>query len=139
MAHAVQAGPATEHGMKGSFGVEDIGLTSSEERLARQLGTIGSVARSRRPWMAELTGLCPVDGFARRPLRPKRDYAEANSRGTRGVWCFWTLEAGRVYETRYRTTWTKWHHRFLIVTTTGDVEDVSEGQVRAWLANVTSA
>lgn len=125
--------------MKASFRAEDIGFQPGQERIYRQWGISKHMASGQRPWVAELTGLCSDYGFQRRFLTAKRDYAHANSRGTRGVWCYWVLEAGCVYETRYRSTWDRWHHRFLMVTEDGEVKDVSEEKVRGWLRNVTSA
>lgn len=124
--------------MKASFRAEAMGFQPHEERTYRGLGIAQDMARRQRPWVAELTGLCPNYGFQRRFLRPKRDYADANSRGTRGVLFYWTLESGFLYETRYRSTWDRWHHRFLLVTSDGEIQDVTEEEVRGWLANVVS-
>lgn len=122
--------------MKASFRAEDIGLKPGEERKLCQFGMLRDMQRRNRPWVAELTGLCPTRGLQRRFLKPHRDYMGANSRGSRGVWCYWTLDAGHLYETRYRSTWDRHHHRYLMVTADGEIADVTEEEVHTWLANV---
>lgn len=91
-----------------------------------------------RPWVARLAGLSDRYRYDREFVQAKADYREANSRGTRGVWFWWTLESGNVYETRYRTSWERWTHRFLTVTPEGDVVDLTEEEVRTCLANAAS-
>lgn len=123
--------------MKTSFDVEAIGLDASTAKTAAMLGITREMNRQNRPWVAELTGLSRKFDYERRFLRPKADYKHANSTGKRGVRFFWTLEAGRIYETRYRTSWKDWRHRFMIVTECGEIRDVTEEEVRGWLENVT--
>lgn len=48
--------------------------------------------RPHRPWVADVT-----DGD-RRFLRGHKDYSEANGTGSRGVYVYYHLEPGRVYE-----------------------------------------
>lgn len=124
--------------MKASFRAEYIGFQPSEEARFRQIGALREMERRNRPWVAELTGLDELGQFQRRFVTAKRDFRTANSRGSRGVWCFWTLDAGGLYETRYRTSWNDWHHRFLAVNEHGEIVDVTEQKAREWLRNTTS-
>jgi hypothetical protein len=124
--------------MKQVFSAEAIGLTPEEERRAARAGTQREANRAARPQVDELTGLMLCGAFLRRSVKARSDYTHANGRGTRGVWCFWTLECGPVYHARYRTDWTDWHDRYLTVAPDGRIIDVTEKEARAWLENVTS-
>lgn len=121
--------------MKGVLGAEAIGLTPQEERTFQGFGLKDWANRRNRPWVAELLGFDLRYTYRREFVRPKIDYTHANSRGTRGVWFWWTLDSGRVYEARYRSTWTQWHHRWLTVTADGDLKDLTEEEVRQWLSD----
>ncbi len=125
--------------MKTVFAAELIGLSPPEHRHAQAAGTLERSRRLARPRLAELTGLFGR-GFARRELRPKQDWSQANSRGTRGVWLYWTLTAGPLYEAVYRTAWDKPHTvRYLYVTADGDLVDTTEEEVRLWLSHLQPA
>jgi hypothetical protein len=122
--------------VKATFGVEAIGLHPADMRLARRWGRMRVAVNAARPWLQELVGLDEVGGFRSVAVRERRDYRESNSAGTRGTWWWWTLDAGHIYETSYRSTWTQWHHRYITVTADGQVQDMTEEEVRACLRNV---
>lgn len=124
--------------MKQVFSAEAIGLTPQEERTFRAADALRQARRAALPWVNELTGVMLSGAFLSRRLKPKADYTHANSKGTRGVWLFWTLECGPVYQARYRTTWTDWHERILTVAPDGRILDVTEEEAREWLANARS-
>lgn len=63
--------------------------------IAYAIEEVGGVGRS---WVAEITGLNDVYVFARKFLRPVRDYGEANSVGTRGVVALYMLREAAIYE-----------------------------------------
>lgn len=121
--------------MKAAFGAELIGLDTSTDITARMLGMNREFNRMNRPWVAELVALSERYGYARAFVRHKADYRQANSRGTRGIWFWWTLESGRVYEAKYRVTRSGgWVHRFVTVTDDGDIKDLTEEEVKACLS-----
>ncbi len=121
--------------MKAAFGVEAIGLDPGQERDARRWRMQGDLAREMRPWCAELVGFDLRYGFRRRFLRPKIDYTAANSRGSRGVWFWWTLAEGRFYEAKYPVTWQRHRRLFLTATRDGDLrEDLTLEEVQQWLS-----
>jgi hypothetical protein len=62
-------------------------------------------APRRQPWVAHLTGLCSRYGLRRVFLRGQKDYTKANSVGSRGVYCFYTLEEGLLYEVHALLSW----------------------------------
>lgn len=117
--------------MKAVFTAEAFGWGSSRQRERRRPFDV------RRPHADELIGLDGSD-YRCRWVRPVLDWRHMNSTGNRGAYFCWTLEAGRIYRVSYRESWTRWVDRLLTVTEDGAIVDVTEGQVRAWLANVTS-
>jgi len=117
--------------VKAAVAAEAVGIDPGRERTFRQLGIGADMYRSRRPWVAELLGPCPVYGYQRSFLDAEIDYTNANGRGTRGVMYRWVLESGRFYQAQYPTNWTRVERRFLTVTKDGDVEDITEDLILA--------
>lgn len=56
------------------------------------------------PWVARITGPDPRFGFAREFLRGQKDYSEANSVGSRGVYLYFALPPG-IYEVNDLVSW----------------------------------
>jgi hypothetical protein len=123
----VAALPATGTFM-GSWTAEKIGPSA----LTFTHWTMGSGT----PWVAEITGFrSRGSGFHRRFLTAKRDYTNANSRGTRGIEFFWELESGPVYEAHWPKNWSKSDRAYLIVDADGVVQYLEREQVEAWLVH----
>lgn len=57
-----------------------------------------------RPWVAKITGLDDRFGFKREFQRGTRDYSQANSTGSRGIFCYYPLKPG-LYEINERLSW----------------------------------
>ena len=76
---------------------------------------IGDGTPRRRPagvW--ELTGLSPGEGgFLKRVLSPHKDYSKANSVGSRGVFAFYLLEEGKIYEVMSPQSWGNTNHYYV--------------------------
>lgn len=142
--------------MKAAFGAEAIGLGLGDPQTAALLQAIPQVADALgvqmrrgkpvdplnpRPWVAEITGTHPTWRWDRKFLPARVDYTHANSRATRGVWFWWTLESGHVYEARYRTSWASGQHRRYITVDDigGDIIDLSEEEVTAWLSDCSAS
>lgn len=126
--------------MKAAFRAEAVGFGTNDlwELCRRRYGWTSNP--SDRPWVAEITGRDDRYGYARVFIQEKRDYRESNNKATRGVWFWWTLETGRIYETRYRTTWNGgFQRRFLRVTDDGAVEDMSREEVETWLVKTSES
>lgn len=58
-----------------------------------------------RAWVARITGNDQKYGLAREFLRFKRDYAESNSIGSRGVYQWYELEEGALFEVNAPLSW----------------------------------
>lgn len=59
-----------------------------------------------KAWVARLVGLNKQYVFEREFLSGKKDYAEANSNGSRGVYRWYDLEEGDIYEISDPQSWT---------------------------------
>jgi len=99
--------------------------------LDRLTGGTGSFRN--RYWAAEITGLDPRYKFARRFLLCKKDYRQANSVGTRGVYAYYELDEGKVYEVSSPRSWNRTDRYFCRVGLDGDIITMAEGEVLAWL------
>ena len=124
--------------MKAAFRAEAIGLGPLAGGWSSHAAP-GHKADRRQPWVAEITGLHPRFGFAREFVPRKTDYRDASRSGERGAMCWWTLESGRLYEARYRVTWDKWVTRYLTVSESGEISDLTEEEVRACLSAISAA
>lgn len=115
--------------MKAAFGAEAIGWERDDLATTLMRSMSSGYSEPGRPWVAEITGLSERYRYAREFLPAKADFKDANSKGTRGVWFWWTLDAGRVYETWYRTSWNACERRFITVTDDGEIKDLTETDV----------
>lgn len=68
------------------------------------------------PWVADITE-------GRTFLAPLRDYAQANGRGSRGIYDTFILRPGRVYEVNEITGWTS-HRRYRCRVVAGRLEEL---------------
>lgn len=132
--------------MKAAFSAEAIGLGNDAE-LAMLYAVAQAASPSAapllrpkgcRPWVAEITGTDPRYGLARRFLPHKTDYRGSNSKATRGVMFWWTLEPGRLYQARYRVSWQKWEERFLTVTDDGGIRDLTAEEAARWASGISA-
>ncbi len=85
-----------------------------------------------RPWVAKITGRDDEYGYAREFLSNSRDYRNANRKGTRGVECWYTLDAGNFYEV-FAWESTSRNRRYFVKVVDGDVVEVEKDEVEAWL------
>jgi hypothetical protein len=91
-----------------------------------------------RPWVARITGTDPRYRFKREFIpRQARDYSEANSVGSRGVYAYYTLSDG-VYEVSERVSW-KRTARYFIRVADGQIEEIGEEEVLECLSESASA
>lgn len=81
-----------------------------------------------RPWVARLTGLDARFGFARTFQRGQKDYSEANSVGSRGVYLHFPLEMG-LYEVFALVTWTRSRRYFIRVDADAAITEISKEEV----------
>jgi hypothetical protein len=70
----------------------------------------------------------------KRKLYPKKDYTKANSVGSRGVYAFYFLENGKVYEVKKPTSWKSSDHYFCRIENNQEVKMSAEETIK-WLRN----
>lgn len=88
---------------------------------------------SQGPWVAELVGLSPQYGFERQFLPSKKDYRESNSIGSRGVYRYFELRPGPMYEVSHKVAWKRRDRYFCRVAEDG-LRRLSQEEVRACLS-----
>ena len=65
-------------------------------------------------------------------LRGNWDYAEANSKGSRGVYVHYILESGRLYQVASPTSWKNSRHFFCIVDDDGEIIELTKEHAVEW-------
>jgi len=60
-----------------------------------------------RPWVARIVGVDDTGRIQREFLRGKKDFSAALGMGARGVYYYYHLRPGHVYEVRELMSWTK--------------------------------
>lgn len=121
--------------MKAAVYAEAIGLrgAAADPLVAAYERQFGNPQRLR-PWCAEIAGRCPRYGVRREFLPARYDYSAANSVGSRGVYAWWTLESGRLYQMASRESWNGgMTRRWLTVTDNGDVCEIGDEEAQRWL------
>lgn len=116
--------------MKAAFSAPAYGWTSHH------------ATRAPMPWCAEITGPDPVHRYQRRFITARVEHPWRTGDTTRPVTYWWTLDHGRLYQARWLTSTRRgaWVTRWFTVTEDGDLRDLTEEEVAAWLnANAGSA
>jgi hypothetical protein len=83
-------------------------------------------------WVAEIRGFGIKSRLDRAFIEGKRDYSKANSKGTRGIFCWHVLESGRVYEVKAMLSWSRQERYFCRVSDDGEILRISEKEVEAY-------
>lgn len=96
------------------------------------LGDITFGKTTKRYWVAEIMGSSPKYKYERKFVRCKKDYSEANSVGSRGVYAYYILDEGRIYEVSSPESWGKTDRYFCTVRNT-ELFKMSEEEVESWL------
>jgi hypothetical protein len=82
------------------------------------------------PWVAKITGKDFHYGYKREFIQGKKDYTHANSKGSRGVFCFFMVENGHVYEVKGSR-----RRYFCKVDNDGEVIEITRKDVDEWINN----
>ncbi len=85
-----------------------------------------------KPWVAEICGRDGRFGYARQFLRPRRDYRQANGKGTRGVFLVYFLTDGRLHEVQAQESWKRWE-RYFCIPATGELQRLGKQEADQWL------
>lgn len=124
--------------MKATLKLEAIGDNTSRAIAGwkRLLGDelMGDI-KIDRPWVAKLTGLFASGKFQHDFLRGNKDYTEANSKGSRGIYFWFTLESGNYYEVNDLQTWKRTERYFCKVNESGEILLVDEREIQVHFEN----
>lgn len=127
--------------MKASLRIEAVGdyMNERQRETVRTIvtdsngfGTLQDNAK-KRYWCAEIIGFNEKFGYDRKFVRAKKDYADSNSIGSRGVFVYYTLDSGKVYEVLHPYNWKKSSRYFCIVSDDGEIVKISEEELKEWL------
>jgi len=102
-------------------------------QTARALPRLFGKGGPSGPWVARLTGLTPTN-FQREFLRGMKDYSQANSVGSRGVYLTFWLDSNDIYEVYHRTAWKNDRRYFCRPTKDGTFQKLTREEARAWLS-----
>ena len=98
------------------------------------LGDLTFGKMPKRYWVAEIKGFCDKFKYTREFLRSKKDYSQANSVGSRGVFAYYILEENKVYEVKSPKTW-KHSDRYFCTVIGGEIFELTQEEVDTWLKN----
>ena len=129
--------------MKASLKIEAIGDDADQSlRFFTDLTNmlvpgLGDVTFGEKPkpsyWVAQITGVHEKYKYERKFLKGKKDYTHSNSKGSRGVYVYYLLESGNVYEVKQPVSWKNTLRYFCIVTEEGEIETVDKEYVDKWI------
>lgn len=119
--------------MKATLGIEAIGWADYQAAREADAGLGCRMFGYPCPaWCAQITGMDMEYGLARKFLRGRVDYSEANSKGSRGVMIWYVLESGNLYEVKERRSWKRTDRYFCAATAAGDIQRIEEGEAIEW-------
>jgi hypothetical protein len=104
-----------------------------DDMFGRLMGSHVIGTNPNVPWVAEIVGLSEKYCFERIFLKFKKDYAQSNSKGSRGVYAWYLLETGKCYEIKERVTWKRWERYFVTTNNDGSYQKLDKEEVFEWL------
>lgn len=107
---------------------------SSRTFERRQMEAYRLGRHSLQPWVARITGIDAQGRIERQFLKAQKDYSQANSTGSRGVWFYYALTSG-CYEVQARETWARSRRYYLQVIDASTAHEISQEGVVQCLAN----
>lgn len=133
--------------MTAAFAIEvighnlDVAIDQAERRggahtLLRRRNAYQIVCTRQTYWVAEITGRDERFGLARKFVRGRMDFSLASDDASRGVWVWYTLHSGRVYEVQRRTTWEVSERLFVTVDEAGELHRMAREEVDQWLSKL---
>lgn len=79
--------------------------------------------------VSEISGIYPSGGLRKVPLRCNKDYSKANSVGSRGVYAYYIVKPGCIYEVHEPVSWKRTKHYFCTVTLDGEIVELTMEEV----------
>lgn len=127
--------------MKASLEIEAIGddvdqlsrlWTNITNDMVPGLGTL-TFGLKKSYWVAQIVGRDAKYRYQRVFLRGRKDYARANSKGSRGVFVYYILESDNVYEVYRPSSWQRQDRYFCTVDNDGSIVRVTQEQAEQWI------
>ena len=87
----------------------------------------------RRQWVAEIIGFSLEYNFTRKFIYGRKDYSNANSVGSRGVYEYFILEQDKFYEVSAPLSWKNSYRYFCTVDDQGKIIEINEESVKQCL------
>lgn len=84
---------------------------------------------TRKTWAAEIVGLYNSGKYVFKFLRGSRDYSQANSVGSRGVYVYYNLQSGKVYCVNHWSSWRCEERWMCRVDERGEMHKISHEEV----------
>jgi len=117
--------------MKATLGLEAIGGFPNNPQTG--FSKIDTLFWMPSPcWVAEILRYGISHKFQKEFLKRRVDYSNANSKGTRGVFCWYILESGHIYEVKEPKSWKCTEQYFCKVSEEGEIERITEKEVEAF-------
>lgn len=106
--------------------------TWSFDKILRYMRRLGP---NKSPsWLAEIVGFDAKGNLNRQFIQGQKDYSEANSTGSRGIFVYYALPSG-IYEVNDRHHWRKVRHYFCRVEGT-QITEINQDEVIECLKSV---
>lgn len=83
-------------------------------------------------WIAEIKGFGIRYRFDRVFVNGNVDYSKSNSKGTRGIFIWYVLESGHIYEVKESLSWSRIEQYFCHVSDDGETIKIPEKEVEAF-------
>ena len=80
-------------------------------------------------WVAKIIGFDPNFKYKREFIKGKKDYLKSNSKGSRGIFIYYLLESGFIYEVKNNSK----RRYFCKVNDDGDIIEISKEEVDQWI------
>ena len=84
-------------------------------------------------WVAEITGFDKKYKYSRQFIKRKIDYANSNSKGSRGLIAEFLLESGKIYDVKSQVSWNRSERYFCTVDNEGEIHKILEEEVNECL------
>ena len=98
-------------------------------------GTKAFKGWGRNHWVAEITGFHEKYKYERKFLSYKKDHTYSNSTGSRGVYAYYVLEEGKLYEVSSPESWST-IDRYFCTVKNGEIKKLSREEATQWLKNI---
>lgn len=129
--------------MKATLGIEYIGERQDAElalfsaKLSQVSPGLGRAVvgntRPRKPWVAKIIGRDSKFGMQREFLPSNWSRNNANGQHSRGVYLWFVLESGQLYEVKSPVSWRNHDRYFCTVTESGDIVRLTPQEADQWL------